>query len=170
MKWFAGLTVVSMVVTSLLAQSSDCVGDHHEGCPVLVATEERRDDPGCKGHQQGSHGSVMWLFKALLGTGTGDSFRPITNATLVRECLDESGVVVRRCPMQVDFAEDGSFSLELWRKAVDEAICRDDVMTIRKYEEQVQLRFQARGCTDLVIRTLWPSPSGPLIMTCSAKK
>jgi hypothetical protein len=170
MKSYIAFAVFTLVAVVLQAQSPDCVGDHHEGCPVLVISESSQPDPGCKGHQEISHGNVMWQFDAVLGAGSGPSFRPITSATVVRECLNEAGKVKRRCPVPLELGVDGSFTLELWRKSVDEAICRNDVMTSRQYEEHVQLRFKARGCDDLVVSTLWPSPTAPLVMVCGGQK
>jgi len=166
MKQILAIPVLGLAMTSVVAQSIECVGDHDESCPVLVVTEETRADPGCKGHQEISHGLVMWLFKGVLARRTGDSLKPITQAKVFRECLDEPGRVVRSCPLEFKLALDGSFSLSLSRERVDESICRADVLTIRSYEETVQLRFQADGCDDLVVRSTWPSPSAPLIMKC----
>jgi hypothetical protein len=170
MKRLFVLPLLSFAMTIVSGQDLDCVGDHHEGCPVLVSTEETRADPGCKAPQQISHGSVMWSFKGVLGRRNGDSFQPITRARVVRECLDEAEHVVRSCHVEFKIGRDGSFSLDLRRKRVDESLCRDDVLTVRGYEERVQLRFQADGCDDLLVRSTWPSPSAPLIMKCGIRK
>jgi len=166
MKHILAILVLSLAMRSVVAQSTECVGDHHEGCPVLVVTEETRADPGCKGHQEISHNIVMWLFKGVLARKTGDSLKPITQAKVFRECLDEAGLVVRSCPLKFKLALDGSFSLSLSRETVGESLCRADVLTMRSYEETVHLRFQADGCDDLVVRSTWQSPSAPLIMEC----
>jgi len=112
----------------------------------------------------------MWVFKGVVGREHGGAFLPISEVRVLRECVDEAGRVVRSCPVKAKFARDGSFSVSLWRKSVDESVCRDDVLTSRSYEERVQLRFQAVGCEDLRVLAVSPSPSKPLVMKCGSQK
>jgi len=164
------LMVLVLVATAVAAQDIECVGDHHTGCPVLTVTEETRPDPGCKGAQEVSNGSVMWVFKGVVGREKGGAFLPLPEVRVLRECVDEAGHLVRSCPVKAKFARDGSFSVSLWRKSVDESTCRDDVLTTRHYEERVQLRFQAVGCQDLLVLATVPSPSKPLVMKCGPQQ
>ncbi len=94
----------------------------------------------------------------------------VHSVDLSRDCLDDAGDVVRSCPIDLSLRRNGSFRLELWSKSVDEAICRDDLLTTRSYKERIQLRFQADGCDDLVVTDTWPTPAEFLIMTCNARE
>jgi hypothetical protein len=160
------LIALVLAATVVSGQDIECVGEHQTGCPVLILTEETQPDPGCKAPQEISHGSVMWVFKGIVGRETGGAFLPLSEVRIARECVDEVGHLVRSCPVKVKFARDGSFSASLWRKRVDESTCRDDVLTTRSYEERVQLRFQAVGCQDLLVLATSPSPSKRLVMKC----
>ena len=100
---------------------------------------------------------------------SGEKVGQVQGLRVYRECLDDHGKVVRSCPIDFIVGPDGAFSQEIWVKSVGEALCRDDVVTERKYEERVQLRFHARGCTDLIVPYEWPSEPGPLVMQCSGK-
>lgn len=86
------------VSSAAAAQDVDCVGDHHEDCPVLVKHEARVSKPGCD-QSHFSHGEAHSLFKGVLGWQDGSHFRPIADARVVRECLSEGRKVVRSCPM-----------------------------------------------------------------------
>ena len=160
----------SLSAVAAMAQDPNCVGDHHEGCPVLVLTETTRKDPGCKSRQVISHGDSFSLFKGWLAWKDGRAVRPITDPRVFRECLDEDGHVVRSCPMDFTIDPDGSFSQDIWRKSVDETLCKDDVLTIRTYEERVQLRFTAERCDDLIVPFKWPSDPETFFMTCRGRK
>jgi len=166
MRVFLVLMALVLAATVVAGQDIECVGEHQTGCPVLTLTEETQPDPGCKAPQEVSHGSVMWVFKGVVGREKAGAFLPLSDVRIVRECVDDTAHLVRSCPVKVKFARDGSFSVSLWRKRVDESTCRDDVLTTRSYEERVQLRFQAVGCRDLLILATSPSPSKPLVMKC----
>jgi hypothetical protein len=165
MKYFTILILATVAYARAGAQDPRCVGDHHEGCPVLVVKEAKVSTPGCD-QSQISHGDAQSLFKGSLGWQNGANFRPVTDALVLRECLDDRGDVVRSCPMKFTFAVDGAFTQEVWRKHVDESICRNGVVTSREYEEKVQLRFQAVDCEDLVVPFTWPSEPKRLMMKC----
>ena len=148
----------------------ECVGDHHEGCPVLVSKEQRTQDPGCHGPQEISHGTAQFLIRGTLVMQSASDQQPARKFTVMRECLDEIGGVVRGCPMPFRLDRAGRFNQEVWRKSVGEAICRDDVLVTREYEEKVQLRFQAKGCQDLVVPMVWPWDDRTLVMDCRETK
>jgi len=160
--------VLALTAVSIAAQDAECVGDHHEGCPVLVVKERKRDAPGCDSAHW-SHGTSSSLFRGTLAWDDGGTFKAITKASLIRECLDLNGRVVRSCPAEFELARDGSFSQSIWRKSVDEAICRAGVITEREYEERVTLRIQAMGCEDRVIFYQWPWQPQTLLMQCSGR-
>jgi hypothetical protein len=164
------LLALVLVATVVAGQDIECVGDRGTGCPVLTVSEETRPDPGCQAPQQVEHGSVMWVFKGVVGREAGGAFLPIPEVRILRECLDDAGRVVRSCPVKVKFARDGSFSASLWRKRVDETTCRDNVLTTRVSEERVRLRFEAVGCQDLLVLAASPAPSKPLVMKCGPQK
>ena len=160
------LMALVLAATVVAGQDIECVGDHHTGCPVLTVTEETQADPGCQAPQEVTNGSIMWIFKGVVGREKGGAFLPLSEVRVLRECVDESGHLVRTCPVKAKFGRNGSFSVSLWRKSVEESTCRDDVLTKRSYEERVQLRFQAVGCQDLLVLATSPSPSKPLVMKC----
>src|SRR5258705_9233620 len=110
------------LTSRVAAQDPNCVGDHHEGCPVLVAKEMKRSDPGCKSHQEISHGTSSSLFKGTLSWQDGEKSGLIQEVHVFRECLDERGKVARSCPMQFDVDREGGFNQEIWVKSVDEAL------------------------------------------------
>ena len=165
MRYLTIFIVTVAVITGASAQDVDCVGDHHEGCPVLVVHESKVSKPGCD-QSQISHGEAHSLFKGVLGWQDGPNFRPITDASVLRECVSERGDTVRSCPMKFTFKVDGSFTQEVWRKHMDESICRKGVVTSREYEERVLLRFHAANCEDLVVPFKWPSDPDRLVMKC----
>ena len=132
---------------------------------MLVMKELKVISPGCD-QSHDSHGDAHSLISGVLGWQDGATLRPVRGVRVFRECLDESGHVVRSCPMKFKVDRKGSFTQDVWRKHVNESICMGGVVTSREYEERLQLRFQAANCEDLVVPFRWPSEPAVLVMNC----
>ncbi len=166
------LILLLLVWSPLVAGTSfhDCVGDHHEGCPVLVTKEQKTSDPGCQGRHEISHSTASFLIKGTVVLDSASGRLPARQLTVIRECLSEKGKIIRGCPMPFPVTEAGHFELEVWWKSVSEEICRDDVVVAREYDEHVQLRFQVTGCKDLVVPLVWPWDETTLVIDCQTTK
>ena len=170
MSLILSLAMLILSVDAQLARDIDCVGDHHEGCPVLVTSEELVDDPKCEKDQYVSHGTNSILIKATLLLRDSKGLRPATKIVALRECLNEKKEVVRSCPIKLSLEPDGRFQKSIWRTSVGEAICQNGVLAKRAYEETVQLRVKASGCQDLIVPVVWPWKERSLVLDCHTSK
>lgn len=168
MKLVPLVALLFLVGAPIYSQSLDCIGDHHEGCPVLVVSEELVAVPKCQQPQEVGHGTSSSLIRGKLYRRDEDGRQPATIVEVMRECLNEEKEVVRSCPMSLSLEPDGRFSQSIWRKSVGEAICRDGVLAKRDYVESIQLRLKSPGCRDLIVPLVWPWKDKSLVIDCES--
>ncbi len=143
-----------------------CIGDLHDGCPMLVAREQEDAAKGCTA-ARGTEGWTQATLEGTLGRQDGDTFRPIREAEFLRECLDGNGDLVRSCPLAIRLKRNGGFKEEVWLKSGVEIVCDRDYRVTRAYEEKVRMRIRAEGCEDLVVDFDWAWRPKRLLMTCA---
>lgn len=145
-----------------------CIGELHDGCPMLVAHEQEDAATGCTA-AQGTEGWTRATLEGTLGRQDDDAFRPIREAEFLRECLDGKGDVIRSCPLEIRLKHNGAFKQDLWLKSGVEIVCDQDFRVTRAYEEKVRIRVLAEGCKDLVVDFDWSWRPKRLLMVCAGR-
>ena len=76
------LLMLGRSVVAATAQDTNGVGDHHQGCPMLVSTESARKDPGCTSREAIFRGDS---FSLIRGSFSQHMWRKSVDETLGKD-------------------------------------------------------------------------------------